>query len=93
MIDRCLPRLLFISLLFTLPAMAAERGPAVSDYPAERIAEDVYVIHGPLGVPSVENQGFINNPGFVIGRDGVIVIDPIPDSRRESGTVFLDDFH
>ncbi|MBT3048426.1 MAG: MBL fold metallo-hydrolase [Candidatus Thiodiazotropha sp.] len=87
MLDPYLPRLLFIPLLFTSLAMAAERGPAVPDHPAERIAEDVYVIHGPLGVPSVENQGFINNPGFVIGRDGVIVIDP--GSSVQTGEMVL----
>lgn len=58
-----------------LPAMA-QRGPDLPDYPAEQVADGVYVIHGPLGVPSVENQGFINNPAFVVGTDGVVVIDP-----------------
>jgi glyoxylase-like metal-dependent hydrolase (beta-lactamase superfamily II) len=67
-----------LGLLWTLalsPAMA-QRGPALPDYPAEQVADGVYVIHGPLGVPSVENRGFINNPAFVIGSDGVVVIDP-----------------
>ncbi|MES9863153.1 MAG: MBL fold metallo-hydrolase [Candidatus Thiodiazotropha sp. LLP2] len=55
---------------------AAERGPAVADYPTDEIAQGVFVIHGPLGVPSVKNQGFINNPAFVVGEQGIVVIDP-----------------
>ncbi|MEW8156190.1 MAG: hypothetical protein AB2765_16580, partial [Candidatus Thiodiazotropha endolucinida] len=65
MLIRYLPQLLFFSILLSSYAIAGERGPAVPDYPADRIADGVYVIHGPLGVPSVENQGFMNNPGFV----------------------------
>ncbi|MEW8508696.1 MAG: MBL fold metallo-hydrolase [Candidatus Thiodiazotropha sp.] len=87
MLTRYLTLPLFISLLFTSLAMAAERGPAVPDYPATQIAPGIYVIHGPLGVPSVENQGFINNPGFVIGKDGVIVIDP--GSSVQTGEMVL----
>lgn len=58
--------------LATLVVHAAE----VRDYPLSKIAAHTYVIHGPLGYPSVENQGFMNNPGFVITKDGVVVIDP-----------------
>lgn len=82
-----LPKFLIFSILFASFAMAAERGPAVPDYPADRIADRVYVIHGPLGVPSVENQGFMNNPGFVIGDAGVIVIDP--GSSVQTGEMVL----
>ena len=46
------------------------------DYKFEAINESVYVIHGPLDEPSAANKGFMNNPGMVIGADGVIVIDP-----------------
>lgn len=48
----------------------------VRDYPLTKIAAHTYVIHGPLGYPSPENQGFMNNPGFVITKDSVVVIDP-----------------
>lgn len=67
--------LVLLSTLVLTPAMA-QRGADLPDYPAERVADGVYVIHGPLGVPSVENRGFINNPAFVVGSDGVVVIDP-----------------
>ncbi len=70
---RLLP--LFLLALPLTPAWA-QNGPAIPDYPADEVAPGVYVIHGPLGVPSVENRGFMNNPAFVVGSDGVVVIDP-----------------
>jgi glyoxylase-like metal-dependent hydrolase (beta-lactamase superfamily II) len=48
----------------------------VRTYPAQKVSADTYVIHGPQGVPSVENQSFMNNPAWVITPDGVVVIDP-----------------
>jgi glyoxylase-like metal-dependent hydrolase (beta-lactamase superfamily II) len=59
----------------------------VRDYPADKIAAHTYVIHGPLGEPSPANQGFMNNPGFVITDDGVVVIDP--GSSLETGRMTL----
>ena len=76
------------SLLLTFAISAtAERGPDLPDYPAEEVAPGVYVIHGPLGVPSVENLGFINNPAFVIGDSGIVVIDP--GSSVQTGEMVL----
>ncbi len=57
------------------------------DYPAEKVAAHSWVIHGPLGLPSKANQGFMNNPGFVITKTGVVVIDP--GSTLESGRMVL----
>lgn len=48
----------------------------VRDYPFEKVAENTWVIHGPLGHPSVENQGFMNNPGIVMTSAGVVIVDP-----------------
>lgn len=48
----------------------------IRNYPVDKIAPDTYVIHGPLGEPSVANQGFMNNPAWVIAGDQVVVIDP-----------------
>jgi glyoxylase-like metal-dependent hydrolase (beta-lactamase superfamily II) len=62
--------------LFVSNPLLADSMQAVPDYPAEEVAPGVFVIHGPLGVPSVENRGFINNPAFVVGDTGVVVIDP-----------------
>ena len=65
-----------VTLLLAGVISAAALATEVRDHPAERIAEHTWVIHGPLGDPSEENQGFMNNPAFVITRDGVVVIDP-----------------
>ena len=48
----------------------------IGEYQFEPIAKNIFVIHGPVGTPSVDNQGFMNNPAIVIGETGVIVIDP-----------------
>ncbi len=48
----------------------------VGDYKFDKLSASTYVIHGPLGEPNVQNQGFMNNPGMVIGASGVIVVDP-----------------
>ncbi len=59
-----------------LSAHAAAPGDTVKSYPARQVAPDTWVITGPLGEPSVENQGFMNNPAWIIAGDQVIVIDP-----------------
>ena len=46
------------------------------DYKAEKTAAHTYVIHGPLEYPNEKNLGFMNNPGFIITNNGVVVIDP-----------------
>ena len=65
--------LLTLLLYFTsFIAIAAE----IPDYKAEKIAAHTYVIHGPLETPNVKNQGFMNNPAFIITKTGIVVIDP-----------------
>jgi glyoxylase-like metal-dependent hydrolase (beta-lactamase superfamily II) len=66
---------LFFAASLALGAHAAP-GDAVKSYPAKQVAPDTWVITGPLGEPSVENQGFMNNPAWIIAGDQVIVIDP-----------------
>lgn len=46
------------------------------DYPVTRITDRIYVIYGPYELPNKQNQGFRNNPAFVVTSAGVIVIDP-----------------
>jgi len=66
---------LMAAFLFSTLSLA-DKGPAIKDYPAKQVTDNVYVIHGPLGMPNPENQGFMNNPAFVITKDGMVVIDP-----------------
>ena len=60
--------------MLMLPAMIFAQ--AIPDYPAKKIAGHTYVIHGPIGLPSPKNKGFMNNPVFTITDKGVVVIDP-----------------
>ncbi len=66
---------LFFAAILTSSIHAAPND-MIRNYPAVKVAPDTYVIHGPLGEPSVANQGFMNNPGWVIAGDQVVVIDP-----------------
>lgn len=45
-------------------------------YKFEKIADNVYVMHGPLEIPNPENRGFMNNPGLIVGASGAIIVDP-----------------
>ncbi len=56
-------------------SVAADRA-IKKDYPVTRITERIYVIYGPYEMPNKQNQGFRNNPAFVVTGAGVIVIDP-----------------
>ena len=46
-----------------------------------RIAQDVYVVVGDLNAQSYGNDGLNNNLGFVVGTDGVLVINAGPTTR------------
>ena len=67
------------ALLFSFPLSFAQAqdkaGPITKNYSAEQVSPSTYVIHGPLASPTPENQGFMNNPAFIIGDAGIIVID------------------
>ena len=65
--------ILFILTLTTI-SQAWDIGGA--DYKFEQLNSQVYVMHGPLDGPSVANHGFINNPAFIEGKNGLILIDP-----------------
>lgn len=66
--------MIIASLLVT--SVHAAPNDTIRDYSVDRIAPNTYVVHGPLGEPSVANQGFMNNPAWVIAGDQVVVIDP-----------------
>jgi glyoxylase-like metal-dependent hydrolase (beta-lactamase superfamily II) len=53
-----------------------EAGPLRGQWNPDEIAPGVFVIHGPTELPSPSNQGFMNNPAFIVTPKGVIVVDP-----------------
>lgn len=75
---------IFLGLALLAPtALAAE----VPDYPAEKVSERTWVIHGPLEYPNPKNRGFMNNPSFTVTDKSVVVIDP--GSSLQSGEMVL----
>jgi glyoxylase-like metal-dependent hydrolase (beta-lactamase superfamily II) len=66
---------LLAALLIATPVVAGPND-IVRPHAAQKVGKDLYVIHGPQGVPSVENQSFMNNPAWVVTASGVVVIDP-----------------
>jgi glyoxylase-like metal-dependent hydrolase (beta-lactamase superfamily II) len=69
-------KILLVAALLVCNHAFGDPGDAVRPHPAAEIAPNVHVIHGPQGVPSVENQGFMNNPAWIITENGVVLIDP-----------------
>lgn len=53
-------------------------GTIVSKFPYtfEKVADNTWVMHGPLELPNPENKGFMNNPGIVKTSAGLVIIDP-----------------
>lgn len=77
----------WLGLLAVCGAQLAAAGEIVRDYPLDRISDSTYVIHGPRAYPTVENQGFMNNPAFIVTDQGVIVVDP--GSSLQAGRMLL----
>ena len=68
-------KLIYIFILlvtYSTSSIATE----IKGFPLKKIANNTYVIHGPLEYPTKKNKGFMNNPGFVITKVGVVVVDP-----------------
>lgn len=66
---------LFVGLWVVQGAALAGTDP-LDGYRTDKVAEHTYVVHGPTERPSAANQGFMNNPGFVVTQTSVVVIDP-----------------
>jgi len=66
-----------LSIIFAMLLLATNLSATeVKSYPLKKLANNTYVIHGPLEQPNSKNKGFMNNPGFVVTKTGVVVIDP-----------------
>jgi glyoxylase-like metal-dependent hydrolase (beta-lactamase superfamily II) len=73
--------------LCLLGGLTAALAAVVPDQPFEKVAENTWIIHGPVGMPNVENRGFMNNPGVVMTSKGAVVVDP--GSSVQSGEMLL----
>ena len=60
--------LVFLLLALPHPSLAADLEPV-------KIVEGVYAFVGELGEPTVQNEGNVGNSGFIVGADGVVVVD------------------
>ena len=49
-----------------------------SDFPYtfDKVADNIWVIHGPRELPNPKNKGFMNNPGLIKTSAGLVIIDP-----------------
>ena len=75
-----------LAILFCIPWQIAIAG-YLDSFSAEKVSDHVYVIHGPLELPNETNEGFMNNPAFVITDKGVVVVDP--GSSVHTGNMLL----
>ncbi|MFW2372901.1 MAG: MBL fold metallo-hydrolase [Gammaproteobacteria bacterium] len=81
-------RLIFSCLLFSHSVLVyGQVDDYFAQYQTRQVSSHVWVIHGPLEIPTVENRGFMNNPAFIVAEKGVIVIDP--GSTEEVGEMLL----
>jgi glyoxylase-like metal-dependent hydrolase (beta-lactamase superfamily II) len=48
----------------------------LNEYTPLKVSHHTYVIHGPMRTNLKENQGFVNNPAFIISDKSVVVVDP-----------------
>lgn len=82
---------LFLACMISPPSKAHDVQIAIADVkkmPLVKVTPSVHVIHGMVSLPTNENGAFINNPGFVVTRTGVVVIDP--GASTGVGEVLLD---
>ena len=70
--------MLLVLFIFTvmMHVQAADSLTIKKDYPVSKLSDRIYVIYGPVGPPTKENQGFRNNAIIVITKSGIVVIDP-----------------
>ena len=53
-----------------------------------QLTDGIFIIQGPQQFPSPDTAGFMNNPGFVLTGEGVVVVDP--GSSVQIGRVLLE---
>ncbi len=68
--------LMFVILFSFVVSLEAFTLGKLGNFEFKQVSQNVYIMHGPPMNPSVENEGFMNNPALIIGKVGLIVIDP-----------------
>jgi len=68
---------MLLAVFVTMLPLSAWKLGTYGEFRFERMRDsNVWVMHGPAMEPNRENQGFMNNPAFIEGEKGLIVIDP-----------------
>jgi glyoxylase-like metal-dependent hydrolase (beta-lactamase superfamily II) len=67
--------LFVLCAVFLLPLAAEQKNP-LDGYATQKVSANTYVVPGPTEQPTVANQGFMNNPSFIVTGAGVVVVDP-----------------
>lgn len=67
----------FCALLFASLAQAASYEPIKHKPVPVKVSEHVYYVQGLPGIASEQNEGYNSNAGFVVTKDGVVVIDAL----------------
>ena len=73
----CFMMLLLVTVAAQSGWSSAAGGANIPLLVPQKVAPDVYLIQGSAGIATHENRGFNSNAGFVITRDGVVVIDAL----------------
>ncbi len=69
--------ILFVLWIFVVASsMQAMHLGKYGEFVFKKVNQNVYVMHGPVMEPNVENEGFMNNPAIIEGKNGLIVVDP-----------------
>ncbi|MCW8916111.1 MAG: MBL fold metallo-hydrolase [Magnetovibrio sp.] len=86
---------IFAALILTmvLPSLSSAHdiqlaAKEIRKMPLVSVTPSIYVIHGMLSLPTNDNGAFVNNPGFVIMPEGVVVIDP--GSSTDAGEILME---
>jgi len=64
------------AIVATAPLIGLTASADDFDYPITRITDKVYVIYGPLDLPTEQNRGFRNNIVIVLTGEGAVLLDP-----------------
>lgn len=80
-------KLIYLLILLVVTSMQTHASGFLDNFQAEKISSHVHVIHGPLELPNETNEGFMNNPAFIVTDSGVVVIDP--GSSVHTGNMLL----